>query len=108
MKRIVERDESGQVSGGKPREHNYDGIAELVEVRVVKTAGRISAKRLLPEARAAGYEGSPRNFRRLVAQVKDHWRREHHRGRRPGVWAPGTRWPYIRLLCWVASSAQAL
>ena len=84
VKRIVERHESGQVSCGKPREHNYDQVAELVEARVVKTAGRISAKRLLPEARAAGYEGSPRNFRRLVAQVKDRWRRGHHRGRRPG------------------------
>ena len=57
--------------------------------RVKKTAGRISAKRLLPPARAAGYAGSARNFRRLVAQVKAEWRRGHHRGRRPGVWTPG-------------------
>ena len=35
-----------------------------------KTTGRISAKRLLPAARAAGYEGSARNFRRLVAEAK--------------------------------------
>jgi transposase len=89
VRRIVERHETGQASGGKPREHNYDRVAELVEARVAKTAGRISAKRLLPEARAAGYEGSPRNFRRLVARVKDRWRRGHHRGRRPGVWTPG-------------------
>ena len=33
--------------------------------------------------------GSARNFRRLVAQVKAEWRRDHHRGRRPGVWTPG-------------------
>ena len=32
--------------------------------------GRISAKRLLPIARAAGYDGSARNFRRLVAEQK--------------------------------------
>jgi transposase len=89
VKRIVERHETGQVSGGRLRGHNYDQVAELVEARVAKTAGRISAKRLLPEARAAGYEGSPRNFRRLVAEVKQRWRRGHHRGRRPGVWAPG-------------------
>ena len=38
---------------------------------------------------AAGYEDSSRNFRRLVAQVKAEWRRDHHRRRRPGVWTPG-------------------
>jgi hypothetical protein len=48
----------------------------------------MSAKRMLPIARAAGYEGSARNFRRLVAQAKVLWRNEHHRGRRPGVWSP--------------------
>jgi transposase len=56
---------------------------------VEKTSGRISAKRLLPAARAAGYAGSPRNFRRLVAEQKQAWRREHRRGRRPAVWSPG-------------------
>jgi hypothetical protein len=56
---------------------------------VKATAGRISAKRLLPQARAAGYGGSARNFRRLVARVKAEWRQSQHRGRRPGVWAPG-------------------
>ena len=40
-------------------------------------------------ARAAGYEGSARNFRRLVAEAKADWRVDNHRGRRPGVWAPG-------------------
>ena len=54
-----------------------------------RRAGRISAKRLLPEARAAGYAGSARNFRRLVAKAKADWRRDHHRGRRPAVWSPG-------------------
>src|SRR5262249_5969698 len=52
-------------------------------------SGRISAKRLLPAARAAGYAGSPRNFRRLVAAAKQAWRAEHRRGRRPAVWSPG-------------------
>ncbi|MFD1536775.1 DDE-type integrase/transposase/recombinase, partial [Nonomuraea guangzhouensis] len=49
----------------------------------------MSAKRLLPLAQAAGYEGSARNFRRLVAEAKKTWRRGHHRGRRPAVWTPG-------------------
>jgi transposase len=71
------------------RQHNYDVVADVVIARVAKTSARISGKRLLPEARAAGYEGSARNFRRLVAKAKRDWRAGHHRGRRPGVWAPG-------------------
>jgi len=69
--------------------HNYDPVADIVAERIAKTQGLISAKRLLPTVRAAGYKGSARNFRRLVAQAKATWRSNHHRGRRPGVWAPG-------------------
>jgi transposase len=90
VRRVIERYEAG---GGAParvaRGHNYDGVAALVAERVARTQGRISAKRLLPAARAAGYGGSDRNFRRLVAAAKQAWRREHHRGRRPAVWSPG-------------------
>jgi len=69
--------------------HNYDSVRDIVVERVAKTHGRISAKRLLRLATAAGYCGSARNFRRLVADAKTAWRANHHRGRRPGVWAPG-------------------
>ncbi len=69
--------------------HNYDSVADIVAERVAATHGRISAKRLLPTARTAGYDGSARNFRRLVAIAKKKWRSGNHRGRRPGVWAPG-------------------
>jgi hypothetical protein len=90
VKRVIERHEAGGGAPGRvPRVRNYDGVAELVAGRVGKTAGRISAKRLLPAARAAGYAGSPRNFRRLVAAQKALWGRENHRGRRPAVWSPG-------------------
>ncbi|MFR9807412.1 IS21 family transposase [Pseudonocardia sp. RS010] len=90
VRRVIERHEAGGVvPQRKPRERNYASVAELVAARVDKTKARISAKRLLPEARAAGYEGSARNFRRLVAQAKADWRRDHHRGRRPAVWSPG-------------------
>lgn len=47
------------------RARNYDGVADLVAEKVAARKGRISAKRLLPAARAAGYEGSARNFRRV-------------------------------------------
>jgi hypothetical protein len=36
----------------------YDAVTDLVAEKVVKSAGRISAKRLLPVARTAGYAGS--------------------------------------------------
>lgn len=69
--------------------HNYDEVRDVVAERVAKTQGRITAKRLLGVAVAAGYDGSARNFRRLVAEEKRKWRMSNHRGRRPGVWTPG-------------------
>ena len=90
VRRVIARHEAGgTVPGRATRGHNYDGVEELVAGRVKATAGRISAKRLLPAAQAAGYAGSARNFRRLVASQKQVWRSEHHRGRRPAVWSPG-------------------
>jgi Mu transposase, C-terminal domain len=90
VKRVIARHEAGGAAPERaPRGHNYDIVAVLVGERVEKTAGRISAKRLLPAARAAGYAGSARNFRRLVAEAKQAWRRGHHRGRRPAAWSPG-------------------
>ena len=90
VRRVIARQEAGGAAPARvPRGRNYDGVAALVAERVEKTSGRISARRLLPAARAAGYQGSDRNFRRLVAEQKALWRREHHRGRRPAVWSPG-------------------
>jgi transposase len=90
VKRVIARHAAGRAAPERaPRGHNYDGVAAVVAERVEKTQGRISAKRLLPAVRAAGYAGSDRNFRRLVAAAKQAWRREHHRGRRPAVWSPG-------------------
>jgi hypothetical protein len=73
----------------RPRVRNYEVVTARVAERVAKTRGRISAKRLLPAARPAGYGGSARNLRRLVAAQKALWRQENHRGRRPAVWSPG-------------------
>jgi transposase len=94
VRRIIEAHEAattGVVSAKSVRPRNYDEVAELVAEKVAKTAGKISAKRLLPAARAAGFEGSDRNFRRLVAQAKRSWRQGQVRagGRRPAVWSPG-------------------
>ena len=66
VRRIIERAEAGGKSPDRvPRGRNYDLVAELVADRVGATKGRISAKRLLPVAKAAGYAGSARNLRRL-------------------------------------------
>ena len=90
VKRVIARHESGGVAPARqPRARNYDSVTELVSERVEKTKGKITAKRLLPAARAAGYEGSARNFRRLVAGRRALWRQGNHRGRRPAVWSPG-------------------
>ena len=90
VRRVIERAEAGGVAPVRERRpRNYECVTELVTARVVASQGRISAKRLLPVAVAAGFEGSARNFRRLVASVKQDYRRDHHRGRRPAVWAPG-------------------
>ncbi len=90
VRRVIAAHEAGE---GRPvrvvRARNYDQVSELVAERVKATQGRISAKRLLPAARTAGFTGSARNFRRLVAQAKAAWRRTNSRGRRPGVWSPG-------------------
>ena len=90
VRRIIERAEAGGKTPDRmPRGRNYDLVAELVADRVAATKGRISAKRLLPAVKAAGYAGSARNLRRLVAEAKRTWRRDNHRGRRPAVWTPG-------------------
>jgi transposase len=93
VRRVVEAHQASSTGQPAPvrkdRGHNYDEVAELVAQKVRKSQGRISAKRLLPAARAAGYAGSARNFRRLVAEAKAVWRAGHHRGRRPAVWTPG-------------------
>ncbi len=60
----------------------------VIAEKVRATDGRISAKRLLPAARAAGYVGSARNFRRAVAEAKRLWRR-HRRTYRPWQPVPG-------------------
>jgi hypothetical protein len=49
--------ETGGPSARAARPRNFDAVSELVAARVTRSGGRISAKRLLPIARATGYEG---------------------------------------------------
>lgn len=89
VKRVIERGEA--VAARVEQRRNYESVRALVAAKIEKTSGKISAKRLLPLARAEGYEGSDRNFRRLVAQERAKYRqtKARERGRRPAVWSPG-------------------
>lgn len=84
VRRVVERRSRPPVER-PPRSKNTDALAGLIAERLRSTAGRISAKRLLPVCRAAGYIGSARNLRRAVAEAKAAQRRDR-RVYRP--WAP--------------------
>ena len=112
VKRIVDKHRRGEEirEQRQPVGRNIDAFRDLVADRVDATRGRISAKRLLPIARAEGYEGSDRNFRRLVAEVKAQWR---HTARvfRPWVqsagqflvidWTEWGRWKiFVAVLAW--------
>lgn len=90
VKRTVARAQRGQVGRqpASPRAHTTDGVQTLIVERVHRSDGRISAKRLLPVAQAAGYTGSARSFRRAVAKAKLEWQRGR-RTYRPWVPVPG-------------------
>src|SRR5215211_1280641 len=85
-KRIIERQRRGAVERTRSsRPKQVDVVRELIAERVRASAGRISAKRLLPVVRGAGYAGSGRSLRRAVAEAKAVWRKER-RVYRP--WVP--------------------
>lgn len=89
-KRVIALAQAGGiVTARRPRVRNYESVADLVAVKITTWRGQISAKRLLPAARAGGCAGSDRNFRHLIAEAKADWHREDHRSRPPAVWAPG-------------------
>lgn len=93
VKRKVLAHEAGELDEQRasraPVPKNTDVARALVAQRVEATKAKITAKRLLVEARADGYDGSARNFRRLVAEEKKKWRARNGRQRRPAVWTPG-------------------
>ena len=87
VRRVVERRSRAPLE--RPlRPRATDPYRDLIEKRVKATEGRISAKRLLPLCRAAGYDGSARSLRRAVALAKAEYRRTR-RDYRPWVPSPG-------------------
>jgi transposase len=91
VKRVIEARAVGQPVDAPRRRmmvRNTDVVAAVIAEKVRASDGRISAKRLLPIAQAAGYTGSARNFRRAVADAKTRWRRQR-RVYRPWLATPG-------------------
>ncbi|HKV32584.1 MAG TPA: IS21 family transposase [Candidatus Dormibacteraeota bacterium] len=90
VKRAVERHRAGGpwARRSRPVAKNTDPVLTVIAKKVEATDGRISAKRLMPVARAAGYSGSARNLRRVVAKMKSDWRQKR-RVYRPWVPTPG-------------------
>ena len=88
VRRVVHRRAGRPPVEPMPRPRNTDPVSALLAERIRATDGRISAKRLLPAARAAGYAGSARNLRRAVATIKAAWRTER-RVYRPWQPVPG-------------------
>ncbi len=84
VRRVIER-RNVMPAERPPRPKITDALAGLIAERVRASDGRISAKRLMPACRAAGYGGSPRHLRRAVAEAKASWR---HRRRVYRPWAP--------------------
>lgn len=72
VKRVVERHRAGEAFDSPRRlvGKNTDAVAVVIAEAMRGSGYRISAKRLLPLAREAGYSGSARNFRRAVANGK--------------------------------------
>src|SRR6266545_589694 len=88
VKRVVLRQQQGPPPPRPARRHNTAVALNALREKIAATDGRISAKRLLPLARTAGYAGSARNLRRLVRELKDEWRRRR-RVYRPWLPTPG-------------------
>ena len=90
VKKVVERVGRGAPLERTPRvlRRNTDEVLKALEEKVRATDGRITAKRLLPLARTAGYEGSARNLRRAVHDIKKEWKRKR-RIYRPWLPTPG-------------------
>ena len=87
VRRVIEANRLGEAPE-RPRHaspSNTDVVRDLIAEKVRATDGRISAKRLLLSARAAGYVGSARNFRRAVATAKKRWQRQRRMFR---PWVP--------------------
>jgi transposase len=90
VKRVLQRRTAGQRPGRRraPAPGLADPFTDLIFAKVKATDGRITAKRLLPVVRAAGYTGSARTLRRAVAVQKAAWKRAR-RVYRPWTPEPG-------------------
>ena len=94
VKRKVEAHRRSELTAQREQQQrparNTEVVRQVVTDKITETKGKITAKRLLPIARTAGYSGSARNFRRLVSEVRKAFKAEQGRHqRRPAIWVPG-------------------
>lgn len=88
VKRVMERREREQVERRELQVPKVTPVQRLIEERVRQSDGRISAKRLLPIAEAAGYTGGLRTLQRAVKEAKAAWKMTR-RSYRPWLPTPG-------------------
>lgn len=90
VKAAVERHRNtGRERPAVRRERVTDQVAELVRQKVEETKAKITAKRVMRLAQAAGYTGSARSLRRAVREAKSRYRAANFRIYRPWRSAPG-------------------
>jgi hypothetical protein len=88
VRRVIERRRREQVGRASTGVTAATPVLGLIEERVRRSDGRISAKRLLPVVKAAGYIGSLRTLQRAVKGVKEQWKQQR-RTYRPWIPTPG-------------------
>lgn len=97
VKRLVAARDAGLVLvEGVERERVSDPFIDKITEWVERSEGKIRADRVHEKLTAMGYPGSERTTRRVVAAVKDEWRRENRRSYRPWIAEPGLwlQWDY--------------
>ncbi len=92
VKRVVLRQQQGPPPPRQQRRHNTAVAVDVVREKIAATDGRISAKRLLPLARTAGYTGSARNLYECVGERHSRMRRTAMRGDDPKA---ASVWSYV-------------
>src|SRR5690606_21224969 len=97
VRRLVAARDAGVVlAESVERERVSDPFVDKIAEWVERSEGRIRADRVHEKLTAMGYPGSERTTRRVVAAVKEQWRRANHRSYRPWIPEPGLwlQWDY--------------
>jgi hypothetical protein len=90
VKRVIDRQEAGDARPArKSRPATTSRSGSWWRAGWPRATGRSRPSACCRLRARPGCVGPDRNLRRLVADARAAWRRDHHRGRRPAVWSPG-------------------